>query len=498
MSAIDLGSEAWPHSRGGGNGSPENGAAAAAGRPDTAAAARAGRPETAAAARAARALAGARSPLEPIALEAFGELAPISRLGGQGRVHRPARTPPALGPGPLVVKLYRRAPPLAAAQVLSEMVAWRRSLEYQQRLRLEHLAAWPLAVVSAAGEPVGIAMRDVSQRFAVPFVMPSGRREHVLLALEHLLGADGYLQMRGLGVWLDTAMRALVAERISIALAFLHRHAIVASDLAPSNLLISFGARGPAACFIDCDSMVFRGRQALTSVETGDWNMPAGYGEPAATRGADAYKLGLVVLRLFARCHDARALQPHSEHVPAPLRPLLARALAADARNRPPAGEWQRALRQLVADRHINGRYPGPAPRAGVRSIPPRAAARAGARADSSSSAARSRSSPPSSRSALSARPAPALPRPPIQLRRTVAILWLVAGTVILFLLLSRLFATAIPQAPGAGGFGGAGGGSPYGYRYYNPPAGQLQGGGGARGGGQALFPGSGQIVGSP
>ncbi len=156
-------------------------------------------------------------------------------------------------------------------------------------------------------------MRDVSGRFAAPFVMPSGRRESVLLTLEHLLGADDYLQMRGLGVRLDTFTRAEVAERICEALAFLHRHAIVASDIAPNNLLVAFGAGDePEVCFIDCDSMVFHGRQALTSVQTGDWDIPAAFGESPDTRAADAYKLGLVVLRLFARSHDARAAGPPS------------------------------------------------------------------------------------------------------------------------------------------------------------------------------------------
>ncbi len=151
--------------------------------------------------------------------------------------------------------------------------------------------------------------------------MPSGRRESVLLTLEHLLGADDFLQMRGLGVRLDTFSRAEVAERICDALAFLHRHAIVASDIAPNNVLIAFGAGDePEVCLIDCDSMVFHGRQALTSVQTGDWELPAAYGESPNTRAADAYKLGLVVLRLFARSHDARAAGPYRQYVPAELR----------------------------------------------------------------------------------------------------------------------------------------------------------------------------------
>ncbi|MBV9049843.1 MAG: hypothetical protein JOY58_16325, partial [Solirubrobacterales bacterium] len=161
MSPLDLGGGAWSPPRNAGTGSAvDRGSILPANRARN----------------------GARAPFCAIGLEAFGELAPISRLGGQGRVHRPAYTPQALGSGPIVVKLYRRSPPPAAAHVLAEMVAWTRSLDDAQRARLAHLAAWPLAVVTAGVQPVGIAMRDVSERFAVPFVMPSGRREHVLLA----------------------------------------------------------------------------------------------------------------------------------------------------------------------------------------------------------------------------------------------------------------------------------------------------------------------------
>jgi len=215
--------------------------------------------------------------------------------------------------------------------------------------------------VTATDTLVGIAMRDLRARFEVPFTMPSGRRERVLLALEHLLGGDGYLRQRHLGVILDVRLRLWVAERIAAALAVLHRHAIVASDIAPSNVLVSFAGATPSVALIDCDSMVFRGRQALVPVETADWQMPAAFDEPPVTRAADAYKLGLVVLRLLARSHAERTLAPNTAHVPSELRPLLSRSLSADARNRPPAGEWVRALRVTLNDPDLVRRYPGPA-----------------------------------------------------------------------------------------------------------------------------------------
>ncbi len=431
-----------------------------------------------------------------IVVQEFGELEPISRFGGQGRVYRPAVIPAGLGDGPVVVKVYRRAPPAGAGSVLTEMVAWSHLLEPEQRAALYRVAAWPLAVVRAGEVAAGIAMRDVRGRFSVPFVMPSGRRERVLLTLEHLLGADSFLQMRGLGVTLDTFTRTEVAERICDALAFLHRHAIVASDIAPNNLLVAFGAGDePEVCLIDCDSMVFLGRQALTSVQTADWDIPAAFEESPNTRAADAYKLGLVVLRLYARSHDARSLGAHVRHVPFELHGLLARSLAGDAVNRPPAGEWQRALRGLLADGRLNERYPGPAPapRVVVRAVPPvtpglpQVAAPGVAPIPGTSTGPRTAGtvrliSPGFAQRAGAAasqlgRPvARAVPQTPLTgsvwLRRAVVVAWIVAGTAVLLLLFSRLFAGAIPVPQG----GNAGAGSTFGpgitssYQYQGYP----------------------------
>lgn len=372
-------------------------------------------------------------------LEELGRLTPISRLGGQGRVHRPDRQPSTLG-GDVVVKLYRRPPPDPAAGVLTDMVMFRWELDPAERAQLDLVTAWPLALVTERGRPVGIVMHDASARFTVPFTMPSGRRESVLLSLEHLLGADSYLRARGLDVALDTTTRTLVAERVSCALGQLHRHAVVASDIAPSNLLVSFNSfnsfngGAPAVCLIDCDSMVFRGRQGLTPVETGDWDIPADFAEPPRTRAADSYKFGLVVLRLFARSHDARSVAPHLRQIPVGVRDLLHRALARDAANRPPAGEWQRALRELLASHDLNQRYPGPVVR--PRPVPPPVPVPA----------------PVADRVGHQMRPRPASqrakPAGSLWLRPAVVLLWMIAGIAVLALVLSRLFAATVPQPP--------------------------------------------------
>ena len=382
----------------------------------------------------------------------LGQLTAVGRPGGQGRVYRPGTPPPGT---PLVVKLYHRAPPAAAVAALSEMIAWRHGLAPADRARLDGLTAWPRAVVTAARDApgardtpgprdapgagdaaAGIAMPDFTARFTVPFVLPSGRLHPVLLSLEHLLGDDSYLLSRGLDVGLGTVMRLRVAQRISSAMAFLHDHGIVVSDVAPNNLLVSFGRRGPPIAFIDCDSMVFRGRQALPAVQTIDWQLPGDWHEGSDTRAADAYKLGLIVLRLLARSHDARAPAAYRRHLPAALREPLARALAPHPAGRPTPAEWARLLRMVSLAPGIGAAYPGPA-RSRPRTAPVAAVAPVTGSAFGSL--------------AVPAAGARAAYRPRRGARRTapaaLAIAWVVIGTVLLTIVLARLFADAIPTA---------------------------------------------------
>jgi hypothetical protein len=401
-------------------------------------------------------VAGVASPcaVALVALAELGSLTPTGRPGGQGRVYLPQHAPPGLGPAPVVVKLYRRAPPAAAVDVLGDMIAWSHRLPEAERMRLHGLTAWPLAIVGGLeGVATGIVMRDLTGRFAVPFTMPSGRRQDVLLSLEHLLSDDGYLPARGLGFVPDTVIRLRVAERISRALAFLHDRAIVVSDIAPNNLLISFGRLGPPVSFIDCDSMVFRGRQALATVQTTDWQLPRELDEAPGTRAADAYKLGLIVLRLLARSHDARAIAPHRRHVPAELRELLARALGPEPALRPAAGEWQRALELAGGRPQLGSLYPGPlvrARRATATAPPPAAVTPAwpGSRAGAPAPAGR----PPGRGVATGGH------RPARNGLTPLALVWVAIGAVLLTLVLARMFAAAIPvsQTPQFGNGGGA------------------------------------------
>lgn len=409
-----------------------------------------------------RAGAGRRRDQPVVRREELGELFPVGRPGGQGRVYRPLRVPPALGTAPVVVKLYRRPPPIAAVDALLEMIAWSRALPDEQRAQLHWITAWPTALVWTSEGPVGIAMHDLSGRFEVPFLMPSGRRERVLLSLEHLLVSDDYLRLRGLPIRLDTTARTQMAERISGALAFLHRSGIVASDIAPNNLLIGWRRLEPTVSFIDCDSMVFHGRQALAVVETADWQIPASFSEPPRTRAADAYKLGLVMLRLFARSHDARNPEAHLHRVPTELRSLLMRSLRPDVANRPPAGEWQRALRETLARGGLNERFPGPSRKAIVASRPVAAV--------ESSQPFRPRSRVPAAYGRAG--------HPPVRRGgspRPLSFALLAVAAVVLMLLLARFMSTSVQSLGGGGaspGRTGSGGRVTAPFQYYYAPQG--------------------------
>ena len=206
--------------------------------------------------------------------------------------------------------------------------------------------------------------------------------------------------------------------------------------------------REPEVCFIDCDSMVFHGRQALAAVETADWQIPAAFSEPPRTRAADAYKLGLVVLRLLTRSHDARDPGGHLHRVPTELRPLLLRALNADAANRPPAGEWQRALREAYTRGGLNERFPGPRPKPAVAGRPVDALA--------NSRVYRSPSPTPVGASRRAHAPPPHRGG-----QRPLSLVWLVVAAVVLVVLLARLMSVGLHSAGGgslsSGQAGGAG-----------------------------------------
>ena len=360
-----------------------------------------------------------------------------ARVACTGRRSRPA----ALGAGPVVVKLYRRR----ATGGRRRRAGARWSLGPVARGRDQR--AWLHAVTRvAAGRrstPArgGGGHRDARRERAVRGAVRDAERPPRARA------ADARAPARRRRV--PGAARPRRAARHDAAgarwpsgssdgLAFLHRHGIAASDIAPNNLLVAFGAGRPRSA----SSTATRWRSADAGAAAG---ADGRLGHTGGVRRAPGHARGR---RVQARAGGAAAVRALARRARAGAAPALRpgrscatcsyRSLGAAAVNRPPAGEWQRALRGLLAD-----------------GGPERALSRAGAGAACSRRDRLPRRARPVVTPVRSgARPLrPPAPRPwagpsraaaavaPARRRRV----WIVAGTVVLLVVLSRLFAAAVP-----------------------------------------------------
>jgi eukaryotic-like serine/threonine-protein kinase len=198
------------------------------------------------------------------------------RLGGElgrGRYGKVAAVKDLLVNGELAaaVKIYSLAVRSTVnVAVLEKFVGFPATLPADDKKWLAENTAWPAAVAEHNGIVYGFLMRAAPADFA--------RRNG---AAPILTRADRLLRLRCL----------------ASAVARLHEMSVVAGDLSPSSALFSVGS--PPRCFlIDCDSMQLGGETVLKQDETPGWEVPVG--EARTTMASDAYKLGLLAIRLFA------------------------------------------------------------------------------------------------------------------------------------------------------------------------------------------------------
>ncbi|MFC7534337.1 hypothetical protein [Actinoplanes sp. GCM10030250] len=205
------------------------------------------------------------------------------------------------------------------------------------------LAAWPTAIVRKEGVVRGFLMPRVPDHFTVELALPSGPST-VLAQVQYLLNSDDYLRDRGLLI--DNRMRLEILRDIGEALALLHRLGICVGDFSPNNLLFSLTAR-PRCYFLDCDAMRLDGDSVLEQAETPEWHMPAP--EELGTPASDAYKFGLLAVRLFAGDQQVRDPAAARRRLDPGLRRLAARSLGADPALRPYPGQWLEPLDRTIA-----------------------------------------------------------------------------------------------------------------------------------------------------
>ena len=147
------------------------------------------------------------------------------------------------------------------------------------------------------------------------------------------------LQARGINI--DDVQRYTLLREVASGLAFLHKHGVCVGDISPKNLLFSLTPQ-EAVYFIDCDAVRINGVSALQQMETPGWEAPAG--EELATIYSDAYKLGLLALRLLAGDQDTANLQHLPSTTPASARQIITDTLTNAPQRRPLPEAWTYVL----------------------------------------------------------------------------------------------------------------------------------------------------------
>lgn len=264
--------------------------------------------------------------------------------GGQGRVAAVSGFK-ICGRWPAAVKVYapdhvREVNPA----VLEDMVALPRQLPAADSSWLLENTAWPSVVTEDNGQVCGFLMRAVPAGFYFDFRTRTLGSQRKLADFAFLLNPDDYLS--GAGITVTDSQRLHLLASAATLLARLHDIGIVAGDLSPKNLLFSLSPT-PRCFLIDCDAAQLRGQTVLRPVQTPDWEAPPA--EQHATTATDAYKFGLLAIRLFAR--------DQASHDPAPLTataPALGRLASLsqhpDPAARPAPATWTTALDLAAAE----------------------------------------------------------------------------------------------------------------------------------------------------
>jgi serine/threonine protein kinase len=277
--------------------------------------------------------------------------------GGQGVVYRAPNVKTKFAAS-MVYKEYKpqaRADidftALAAMPTLVE-----ESLTYTQAERLISIAAWPCAIIEDTGTPTGFVMPAIPDEFFIPLTTAKGVSPSTA-EFQHLLNHSSVLAARG--ITLDDAQRYALLRETASALAFFHKHGVCVGDISPKNLLFSLTPH-EAVYFIDCDAMRINTVSALRQVETPGWEAPAG--EELATIYSDAYKLGLLAVRLLAGDHDTANPQHLPSTTPDLLRQVITDTLTNPPQRRPLPEAWNYVLGNAIEHAQHRQKSAAPAP----------------------------------------------------------------------------------------------------------------------------------------
>ncbi|PPA57284.1 hypothetical protein [Micromonospora chalcea] len=252
---------------------------------------------------------------------------------------------------PVVYKEYDPVvcPRLDVAQ-LRRMVSFVPTLDPATGRWLCEQCAWPAALVTSGPVVRGLLMRRIPADFEIGLPAGGGTVRRPA-GFQFLLNSDSYLARMAIPV--DDRGRLLLLADLARSLSRLHRLGVVVGDLSPNNLLFCLGNR-PRCFFIDCDAMRLAGGSVLPQTETPDWEVPLPGGEPLATPATDAYKFGLLAVRLFARDQSSRdpsVLAAVSDD----LADLAEASMSVIPARRPAPQDWITALTSVAAGDRLDG-----------------------------------------------------------------------------------------------------------------------------------------------
>ncbi|WP_292975791.1 hypothetical protein [Mycobacterium sp.] len=296
----------------------------------------------------------------------LGDLTKIGQ-GGQGVVYRAPGVRTQFSAS-LVFKQYRSEErDRIDFQALASMPALvEKSLSYADGERLISLAAWPCEIVEDQGVSIGFLMPEIPHQFFISLSTMKGTSRN-RAEFQHLLNDQSVLRARGIQI--DDVQRYRLLREVASGLAFLHDHGVTVGDISPNNLLFSL-VPGSNVYFIDCDSMCVDGHSALAQVETPGWEAPAG--EKLSTVYSDAYKLGLLALRLLAGDQDVRNPDHLPANTPDMVRRVIADTLRAEPRKRPLAEVWTYQLGYAIEEaQHRKASEPAQPPASPLAAQPP-------------------------------------------------------------------------------------------------------------------------------
>jgi DNA-binding helix-hairpin-helix protein with protein kinase domain len=251
---------------------------------------------------------------------------------------------------PAVLKVY--SPEVKHAlhvATLESIVEFPRTLAYRDGRWLHENTAWPTALVLDHGAVCGFLMRAVPPTYYFNFQTQTRGAQKRLADMAFLLNSERYV--RGAGIVITDWDRLALLESVASTLSRLHSLGIIVGDFSPKNVLFSL-MPSPTCFLIDCDAVHLRGSTVLEQTETPDWEAPAG--EPRATPATDAYKFGLLAIRLFAQDQSSRDMAPLSA-VARELGQLAQLSQQADPKLRPPPGAWVAPLLAASKTRKSRG-----------------------------------------------------------------------------------------------------------------------------------------------